>query len=148
MKSIFFLLLLLGSTFLVHSQNEEPRIESISFAQGYGGMRSEILKTVEDYIKFKQYNKIILLLESSSVADRFVGSIICSRIATDFKITLTEENMEKITSIEESVDLMSFNYGCTCRQILTLKRYFKGENACGFKRDMDNWVLELTKKYY
>jgi hypothetical protein len=148
MKIIFTLFIICNFTFSVQSQTNVPRVESISFAQGYGGVRSEILKTVEVYIKVKEYSKIILLLESTSITDRFVGSIICSRIVTDFKITLTQENSDRIKVIQEGGDLISFNSGCTCRQVITINSYFKGENACGFRRDMDRWVLELTKKCY
>jgi hypothetical protein len=149
MKTIilFFLFIAIGVSFNSFSQDSKTRVESISFAQGFAGMRSLVLINTENHIQFGEYEKTLLLLESSSVADNLVGAIICGRLSEDKKLALTDDQIEKINLIKESEEELSFNFGCTCQYVISLKDYFTGQNPCNFRDSMNDWILGLIQKY-
>ena len=147
-KSLLAVIVCLTLGSFSFSQDTIPRLENLSFASGYSANRSKVLIETENHIRLKAYDKILLLLESTSLTDQFVGSIICTRLAKDYKMMLSKKQIEKIKSIETSEGIILFNAGCTCHVSISLKDYFSGENPCGFRTNMENWISDLNKKYY
>ena len=132
---------------IAYASEKLPKVEYLSFGMGPAGMRSEVIENIEKHIRFKSYDKVLLLLESSSTADQFVGSIVCSKLAKDRKLKLTPQQIEKITLIQASDVEISFNSGCTCHIEISIKKYFDGANPCGFRDSMERWLKWLKKMY-
>lgn len=148
MKSAFVLLLILICSVQSYSfgQDERESVESISFAQGFAAFRSQILISAEEDLQKGNYAEIISLLDAHSVSNRFVGAVLCEYLEKEAKIVLTIKQMEKINDIKQSSDQLSFNFGCTCRSVLSLKEYFEGKDACSFRQSMARWMEETIEK--
>lgn len=117
--------------------------ESISFAQGIAAGRSRVLISAETYIKEKKYKKVIALLDSRAISDQLVGAILCQQLHDRGMIHLTRRQNEKIKEIQQSENQLSFNFGCTCQSILSLKDYFDGKYSCNFDQSMSEWMDEI-----
>ena len=141
---ITFVLFIL-STLLSFAQSD---IESIGFSYGYSGGRSTLIGEAEQKIEQKDYQSIIELLKSTSIADQFIGSILCTLLAENDKIVLTENQSEKILLIQMSSEVLEFRAGCTCQDRLSLANYFSGKNPCRFRSAMASWMTRLTDDYF
>lgn len=150
-KPIISFLLIVFSWFPTNAQDSTALryTESISFAEGFGGFRSEILTQVEDYYRKKNYDAIVQLMYSESTADQFLASIMCEQMVKDRKIVLSSLQYGKMKLIQSSEENLSFNSGCTCREVITINDYFTSKNPCGFQDQMKWWLenLDKPKKY-
>ena len=145
-KQIFIILFVVSSWYVSRAQDSTKYqfTESISFAQGFGGLRSKALIQAEKYYFQKDYISIIQLMYSESTADQLVGVILCKKMVEERKFVLSSLQFGKLKMIEQSDAKLSFNSGCTCQQVIFIKDYFAGENPCGF-RDQMKWWLENLK---
>lgn len=143
MKSTITILIILISLSSLSQESSDEKI--ISFGYGFAGFRSKVIMEMESLIDSSDYTKIVALLNSNDLKEKFLSSIVCLKLVELEIVVLSEEELNIIDSIQNSSEKLNFRFGCTCSTTIGLDSYFQGENPCSFKDDIKRVLLDKIK---
>ena len=121
------LILFIGILSTVNAQDHVDTNEMVGFACYAGGRPSETVEKFTRKLKNKNYKWISKQLTSTNNAERYMSVITLEKLSEMGKYNLNETELNLISDIKKSTDLVSVCSGCSYFQKLELKHMFTEE---------------------
>jgi len=124
---ILTIVFLIGTLSVVNAQDNVEVNEMVGFACYYEGRPSKTVEKFTNKLKRKNYKWISKQLNSENNAEKYMSVITLEKLTEfgDYKLNETELNL--ITKIKKSAELVSVCSGCTFFQKVELKNMFTEE---------------------
>lgn len=141
MKNIFIITLIILSAIITNAQRDIDPKEMIGFGCYSNGMPSETVLKFSKLLAKSKYNSLTKFLDSKNNAEKALSVYVCTKLYRIGKLDLSSENLTKINSIKNSVEMVPVCSGCTYFQKVPIRELFK-ESDDGFFMNNGNYWFE------
>ncbi len=139
---IIIIVFLIGILSVVNAQENVDKNEMVGFACYFAGQPSKIVEKYAQKLNSENYNWISKQLESENKAEKYLSVITLEKLNELGKYNLSEIELNLISKIKQSDELVSICSGCTYFEKVSLKELLTDKKKLFGK----NWLDRNIKK--